>query len=131
MASDKMLSWLRSTIQGDKAAAEATEDSSAPWDGQWIADGNKALRTYNQHVLAHVGGWEFKPGVLDHLARHDPRDTIARSTAELALLDRLEYAMNDPINFAFAARNLAEDAIEALTSGYSHREGFNPDWVSG
>jgi len=124
----EMVAWLRQTIEGDKAAAEAL-------DGEvWTAvkaNGDWHIKTSQDQTFGGDAEWgELDPNEAALIARHDPRDTIARCEAELALLERLEYAMNDPINFDFAARNLAEDGIELLLSGYRHREGFNSEWVN-
>jgi hypothetical protein len=132
---DELLSWLRSTIEGDKAAAEAIEDGSAPWVGEWEADGDLALRTHNGHVLAHLRGEAFKPGVLDHIARHDPADTIARCTSELALLDLLEKAESEPVGEYGEADDVAAHrlafglAVRTLAYGYKNRPGFDPTLV--
>lgn len=79
---------LAAALDAEEAAAKAVEDNSAPWDGQWEADENLALRTRNGWVLAtalHPGD-EFRPGVLPHIARQDPARTLRRVRAHRDLV---------------------------------------------
>ena len=133
-----LTAWLRATIEGDKAKAEAVADGSAPWVGRWEAEGNVALRTYNGHVLAHLRGIPFKAGLLDHIALHDPRDTIARCEAELELLDLHkpgEYG--ECVTCHVGAQSCGCcgwgdfpcDTVQLLARGYRHRPGFKPSWL--
>ncbi|MEU6725515.1 DUF6221 family protein [Nonomuraea wenchangensis] len=135
MASDEMLSWLKATIEGDKAKAEANggqewtvQENS--WEEGWSfiqtgegGEHGKSCGCCGEGTIETVAG--------THMAIHDPRDTIARCEAELRLIDRLDAAAKDSVNYDLPARHLAEDAIEALASGYRHRPGFKPEWVSG
>jgi hypothetical protein len=116
-----LLSWLRSTIEGDKAAAS---EAAAPRKGQEVD--------------------------LVHIAIHDPRDTIARCDAELKILDMhtpvdgfrsVEYRqLKDPglvcevCCFDWDGPLIGKfpcDTLIALADGRRHREGFNPERVSG
>jgi hypothetical protein len=101
----ELLSWLKATIEGDKAAA-------------------KKATPPPPFVLSEDA---------DHLMRQNPRDTITRCEAELALLD--DYAEAK----AFYDKHLSapagelhglNSAIKRLASGYRHRPGFDPEWVS-
>ncbi|WP_062214632.1 DUF6221 family protein [Streptomyces sp. NBRC 109706] len=81
-----LVEFLRARLDEDEATARAVQDRSAPFDGQWEADSNTALRTANGHVLAHLpDGRPFKPGVLNHLARHDPARALQQTTALRAI----------------------------------------------
>jgi Family of unknown function (DUF6221) len=87
MTSD-LVTFLNARLDEDEAAARAVEDNSAPWPGQWEADGNYALRTHNGWVLATAGtpGGEFRPGVLAHIVRHDPARVLREVEAKRARL---------------------------------------------
>ena len=117
MAADDMLSWLRNVIEGDKAAAERATPPPP-------------------FVLTEDA---------DHLMRQNPRDTIARCEAELAMLDKLPPVLS---RLGWIAEGegqgaphpgrpgeyMAEDAVadyfvKLLASGYRHRPGFRPEWV--
>ena len=63
--------WITQQVDRVEETARAVEDRSAPWDGQWMADGNSAVRTFNGHVLFYRHGpASLKPGLADHVA-HD------------------------------------------------------------
>jgi hypothetical protein len=64
----------------------------------------------------------------DHIALHDPRDTIARCEAELALLARYDGPDERGTTPDFWCG--IREAIEMIAAGYKHRPGFNPEWVT-
>jgi hypothetical protein len=75
---DSIVTFLNARLDEREARARAVEDNSAPWVGQWKADGNHALRTYNDWVLAYLpGARPFAPGVLAHIADNDPAYVLA------------------------------------------------------
>lgn len=84
----KLIAFLNARLDEDEKAAKAVQDNSEPWPGQWKADGNHALRTYNGWVLATAGtpGGEFRPGVLAHTARHDPARVFRDIAADRELI---------------------------------------------
>lgn len=82
-----LVTFLRARLDEREARALAVEDNSAPWDGQWKVDGNHALRTYNDHVLAYLpDARPFKPGVLAHIADNDPAFVLADVTAKRQII---------------------------------------------
>lgn len=82
---------IRTRVAEDQRIANAVDDNSAPFTGQWKNDGNHALQTYNGWVLAYrADGREWRPGVLDHIVRHDPAHVLARSATLLDVLADLE-----------------------------------------
>ena len=126
MASEDLLSWLRSTIEGDKAAAEKAQPG--PWH---IGNAVDPTRPCNVHTFPGARGVADELLWLDaeHVVRHDPRDTIARCEAELALIARYE-GPDEPgttPDFWCAMR----ESIEMLAQGYRHRPGFKPEWLEG
>lgn len=81
-----LIEFLEARLAEDEATARAVEDHSAPWDGQWKADGPDAVRTYNDWVLFHGRGRPLAPGLTDHVARHDPARVLAEVEMKRALL---------------------------------------------
>lgn len=105
-ADDEMLTWLRATIEGSKAAAEAVRqpDGSptvAPWtsyahppgmgnryqDRDVILVGAEPERDGESWLVCEAGQWPGARAVADHIALQQPQDTIARCEADLLLLD--------------------------------------------
>lgn len=96
--SDDLLLWLRATIEGDKAAAEKVRAEvwtayEEPWE-----KGESAMIKVGESGRDGYSCGCCTTGSLDpdraaHMAIHDPRDTIARCEADLALLD--EHAVDD------------------------------------
>lgn len=85
---DDLIAFLRARLAEDERTARAVEDRSAPWDGQWMADGNSAVRTLNGHVLFYRhGAAPLKPGLTEHIARHDPARVLREVAAKRELLD--------------------------------------------
>ena len=133
MASEDLLSWLRSTIEGDKAAAEKAQPG--PWH---IGNAVDPTRPCNVHTFPGARGVADELLWLDaeHVVRHDPRDTIARCEAELALLDEHPAAAGTYLP-AWAGRcqgcgdRMPCTTVKLLATGYRHRPGFNPEWESG
>lgn len=147
-----LLSWLRSTIEGDKAAAELAasgEHNGVAFTGHWTfthgddvvyQDGRRipggegiVSRSCDCCGPASAGHAED----LAHIALHDPRDTIARCEAELALLDEF-IPIVEELDYIAYSEGLGSlpygepqrRLLKTLASGYRHRPGFNPDWVS-
>ncbi|MEO3860904.1 DUF6221 family protein [Acrocarpospora sp. B8E8] len=120
--------WLRSTIEGDKAAAEAI--GAGVWT---VAKAGRAeldeLAILDDGRPIIDSGWEgggvYDADVAHHIALHDPRDTIARCEAELAELDR-----HQP-NFAGDCTRCDQvapcEAVVIKARGYRHRPGWK-DW---
>lgn len=111
--------WLRATIEGDKAAAEAVSDPAEISMGAEFVD--------------NCGSDE----AAEFIRRHDPADTIAQCEAQLKLLDL--HGPNrhgncracDPDSCGCTG---SEDypcaTVCTILSGYRRREGFKPEWVS-
>lgn len=89
MSEPDIVAFIEARLDEDEQVARAVEDRSAPFDGQWKNDDNRALRTYNDWVLAYKPNAEpWAPGVLDHIARHDPARVLAEITAKRRVLAR-------------------------------------------
>lgn len=87
--------WITQQVDAVETVARAVEDRSAPWDGQWMADGNSAVRTVNGHVLFYRHGpAPLKPGLADHVALNDPAAVLRRCEADRRILARHKIAAN-------------------------------------
>lgn len=81
--------WITQQVDRLEETARAVEDRSAPWDGQWMADGNSAVRTVNGHVLFYRHGpAPLKHGLADHVALNDPATVLRRCEADRRILAR-------------------------------------------
>jgi hypothetical protein len=81
--------WITQQVERVEETARAVEDRSAPWNGQWMADGNSAVRTVNGHVLFYRHGPDpLKPGLADHVALNDPDSVLRRCEADRRILAR-------------------------------------------
>jgi Family of unknown function (DUF6221) len=122
---DDLIAFVRARLDEDEAAARAVEDNSEPWPGQWEADGNYALRTHNGWVLATAGtpGGEFRPGVLAHIARHDPARALRDVAADRLILAVYVLQNEDPgylkgLKYAIACR----------AERFSDHPDYRPEW---
>lgn len=138
----ELLTWLRATVEGDKAAAE---EIRASWTTtSWMVErpdggGDERLALVDEHtrrklVVVDWGSNRASEDELEHMARHDPQDTIARCEAELKLLDLYERYTVVPEDeqaamFIWQANRLAEHALKALAYGYRHRPGWQEGWA--
>lgn len=124
---DDLVRWLGAQLDEDERIARAVEDRSAPWDGQWMADGNSAVRTYNGHVLfyRHDSG-PLKPGLADHVAEWDPARVLREIDAKRRLVEGLAGA--DPEAGYITGTFTAVDALRLLALPYADRPGFKEEW---
>jgi hypothetical protein len=146
-----MLSWLRATVVADLEAAKAADEvAPGPWvnigqDGEgdaWQIHGAPTDETTwdfdaeaEVPVLRRVATLNFDDGggvwereAADHIVLQQPRDTIARCEAELAILDRYEGPdeRGTSPDFWWGMR----EAVDMIAGGYRHRPGFKPEWVA-
>ncbi|MCK2144874.1 DUF6221 family protein [Streptomyces sp. WAC00276] len=132
-----LITFLRARLDEDEAVARAVEDRSAPLTGQWEADGETALRTANDHVLAHLPeGRPFKPGVLPHIARHDPARTLAEVEAKRKAIHIYEQAAHSlgasvpgtpPHDLMTGAANTARAILQALATAYADHPDYREE----
>lgn len=155
----EMLTWLRATIEGDKAAAEAAggEEWVLGKDGQqlYLAPANAEPEPWRAEQIAewtyvvdhccHPEQWdECDTAKQEHIVIHDPRDTIARCDAELAFLDAMVSVVDALDYIAYGEGQGAGDPdrpgevlygpstylLKKFALGYRHRPGFKPEWVA-
>jgi hypothetical protein len=140
----EMVVWLRTQIEARKATAEAATD------GPWIVVTNPEDRDSitilggpegREHVFYDPLGVDEAGRDFAHVALNDPRDTIARCEAELAILDlhsdkhecrtclrqmdtedhegdRIEYLAMEPSPCP---------SLRLLASGYRNRDGWKDE----
>jgi hypothetical protein len=130
-----LIAFLAARLNEVEATAKAVQDRSDPWPGQWVADGNHALRTYNGWVLATSipVGSEFAPGVLEHITLHDPADVLRdveadrkllAAYAEVAGMDR-----DDPEpEYAFGRAAGLGEAVRLRAARFSDHPDFQQEW---
>ena len=128
----EVVEWLRSQIIADKEAAEAASK------GEWVSDDGGSIHV--GHPTNVVVDWILNDEDLDHVLRQQPRDTIARCEADLAILDEHEihdsgFGQSCTVCFE-EGRDGADVPVEApcrtvrlLAYGRRYRPGWNPDWT--
>jgi hypothetical protein len=131
---DDLIAFLNARLDEDEAAARAVQDNSDPWPGQWEADEHHRLRTFNGWTLAVPGtpGGEFKPGVLAHIARHDPARVLRDVEADRRLLAEWQKAEADPAvddqwNAGLAAG--LRLAVQIRAARHSGRPDYRQEWA--
>ena len=140
---DDLVQFLRARLDEDESVARAVEDGSAPFDGQWKADGDTALRTENDHVLAYLPeGRPFKVGVLRHIARHDPARILREVEAKRRIVQEiLKYEakidsewgcchlMNEIADGLCSERSPASiPALQLLAVSYADHPDYREEW---
>ena len=98
MSANDIAVFIKARIDDDERIALSVQDNSAPWTGQWKVDGEHALRTYNDWVLASHHPEPFRPGFLTHVAHHDPARVLRGVEAKRRLIADLlaqEHFLND------------------------------------
>ena len=137
-AVDELVEWLRAQLDKDERIARAVKDRSAPWDGQWMADGNSAVRTVNGHVLfyRHDSG-PLKPGLADHAAEWDPARVLREIDAKRQLLalhqEKQEQGYGSDLctecGFGEVGQSYYPCAtLRLLALPYANRPGSREDW---
>lgn len=123
----EMVEWLRREIESDKTAAD--EAPSGPWraDEEGCCVTNEVEGTF---ISADVDNGDPRPPIR-HVVRHDPRDTIARCEAELAIIDSFAH-WDHSGRFADLAAELhwsiLGQVVQRLAYGYRHRPGWKESW---
>ncbi len=133
--------WITQQVDRVEETARAVEDRSAPWDGQWMADGNSAVRTVNGHVLFYRHGpAPLKPGLADHVALNDPAAALRRCEAGRRILAR--HTLDPDVNYEPACKGCGtygdyglsnvdnlNDCPELLDLAHAH--GLTPEILAG
>jgi hypothetical protein len=126
--STDLVSWLRAQLDADEATARAVKDNSAPWDGQWKADGPDRLRTYNDWVLFYGHTHPLAPGLVDHVALHDPRRVLADVDAKRRIID-VHVDQRECERCAwFDDEHYPCETLQLLGLPYADRAGYDESW---
>jgi hypothetical protein len=148
------VAFLRARLAEDEQVARAVEDNSAPWEGEWVNDDNRAIRTYNGWVLTFQRPPNtFCPGFGDHVARFDPARALAEVAAKRRILDEWECAarrqretaelhaiyfgrdrakaneLQATGRFLEGAERALALAVAALTVPYAQHPDFREEWT--
>jgi hypothetical protein len=126
--------FLTARLDEDEASARAVRDNSSPWRGQWRAADGHFLETYSGLVLALAPGFrstdqpgEFAPGVLDHIARHDPARALREVEAKRRILSEHSSADSDWCH-ACESGTGACMTLRILADVYSGHPGCRDEW---
>lgn len=144
---DDLITWLRATIEGDLATAQAAtqgdwamfghgDDEHLPYPA-YPGEQTERGRGWNVSVADPAGpdvAAELRRADAEHVVAQQPRDAIARCKADLALLDLLTKYMGTSEHEQTAmtmwhANQLAERALRTLARGYRHRPGWEEGWA--
>jgi hypothetical protein len=132
--SPDLIDWLRATIKGDKAAAE--DLAAASWRvTSWAherpdggGDERIALVDDSGRKLI-VFTWpdvDVTEDELEHMARHDPRDTIARCEADLMELGR--HVPNFAGDCQLCDESAPCESLRINAYGLRNRPGWQEGW---
>jgi hypothetical protein len=135
---DDLVQWLRAQLDEDEQIARAVEDRSAPWDGQWMADGDSAVRTVNGHVLfyRHDSG-PLKPGLADYVAEWDPARVLRDIDAKRAIVARYEFVCTEASRTTITEEErevwvqvggTLQSCVLQLALPYTDRPGYRDEW---
>ena len=129
---DDFTAWLRQRIQARLALARGTIElgNAEVWTEQSsgvlvTGDGTEADRW--------DGTWPMGDSTLTRLMEaNDPRDTIARCEAELAILDL--HASNGYERYPECVHCAVESwpcrTVRSLGSAYKHQPGYREEWAA-
>jgi uncharacterized protein DUF6221 len=125
---DDLVQWLHAQLDADERIVRTVEDRSAPWDGQWMADGDSAVRTVNGHVLfyRHDSG-PLKPGLADHVAEWDPARVLREIDAKRWMVEVLANSMK-PDPGTGIPRGVAWSMLRRMAEVYQDRPGWQSYW---
>lgn len=139
-----LAAWLREQVQARLELARKAALCGEVKDGRWFADDDlddEVCDDSGWRILAAVSGSH----VALHVEANDPRDTIARCEAELAILEQhqpaedmgwlecRECGPNNDSSGVYARPGGGEEfypcmTIRLLGTGYRHADGYREKW---
>lgn len=127
---DELVRWLGEQLDEDERITRAVEDRSAPWDGQWVADGNDAARTFNGHVLFYGHSGPLKPGLVAHVVEHDPARVLREIDAKRRIVaehDTEGWKTGDRVRDCQWTGRPCQ-TLRLLALPYADRPGYHEEW---
>ena len=133
---DDFTTWLRQRIKARMALAQGTIELGNNAEWQELSSG--VLVTGDGTDTDHWDGtWAMGDSTLTRLMEaNDPRDTIARCEAELAILDEHKPDRGiDPDEMCcttcgdYPQVEYPCQTVRLLGAGYRHRRGYLPEWA--
>lgn len=116
MSASPMIAWLKTTIEGDKAAAEADRDGQVEWAADYMTGMGPSGERASEHIL-----------------RHSPGNVIARCEADLAVIrwhtGAHECCGPDDNCLWIHGGDMTCPTVKALGYGMRHRDGFDLTWM--
>lgn len=127
---DDLVAFMNARLDEEGAAIKAIEDGSAPWGGEWEADGDHALRTHNGWVLVSRPVTQpFAVGVLEHIARYDPARTFREVEAKRRLLRQFELRGNSVrATVKPPTGGVWDDLLRILALPYADHPDYRREW---
>jgi hypothetical protein len=132
----ELADWLRATINSDLQAAKDLEAASwrvTSWTHERVDGGGDeriALVDEDGRKLI-VFTWpdvDVTQDELEHMAIHDPRDTIARCEAELQIVDLHGEIHEGPCVSVYDYPQPPCRELRVKAYGYRHRPGWLEEW---
>ena len=127
--SDDLVTWLRRRINERKYLAERTIELGNAAEWQELSSGVLMTIAPDAPQDWTDGVWPMGDSSLTRLMEaNDPRDTIARCEAELAILDLYEQQAAKDNNAMEEDRTwLLARVVRLLATGYKHRPGYREE----
>ena len=124
-----LVAFLRARLDEDEHVARSVEDRGAPWDGQWVADGDDAARTFNGHVLFYGHNGPLKAGLVEHVTRHDPARVVREVEAKRRLLYQFEHRGNSVRAVVTPPTGgVWDDLLRLLALSYADHPDYRQEW---
>lgn len=152
---NELADWLRAQIETRKVAAEAARglrwdrkhETQHPGPGAWRAtddvgelwiqeaDGFDEIAT--DRLVSPEEYRSLDPAHVAHIVANDPRDTIARCDAELAILNlHVKGEYGECVICDFGAQSCGCvgwddwpcDTVRTVALAYAHRDGYRAEW---
>jgi hypothetical protein len=127
--SDDLVTWLRRRINERKYLAERAIELGNAAEWQELSSGVLMTIAPDAPQDWTDGVWPMGDSSLTRLMEaNDPRDTIARCEAELAILDLYEQQAAKDNNAMEEDRTwLLARVVRLLATGYKHRPGYREE----
>lgn len=138
--SDELVPWLRRVIEQDRAQARDLIESEAAAPVWHEMSSGVLVTGPPEHDDTWAGTFSIGDSrITRYIAEHDPRDTVARREAELAVLELhcVEWLDQDLADGDYRTRPVCtrcDDGywpcrtVRLLARGYRYRGGYRREW---